>query len=199
MLYDLFATVYDPALERIYAPFRERAAAQLDIEPHHRVLDVPCGTGQSLAPLTRNLETDGRGAYVGVDLSRGMLARARRRPSADRASWVHGDASRIELGDLGGHPFDRLHVFLGATVFDEPEATLAHLWSLLAPGGRLVLVDVHADRLTLQGRMVQLMAGATLSRRPERWIEALAGEVRREVLSESWVHGGTLYLLEATS
>ncbi|MEM6929992.1 MAG: class I SAM-dependent methyltransferase [Myxococcota bacterium] len=195
MDYDLFSVFYDPALERLYAPFREQAAEMLGIGPSHLVLDVPCGTGQSLTPLARPLGPEGR--YVGVDRSRGMLKRARRRSGAESARWIEGDARTVSLDQLADRPFDRIHVFLGASVFADPEATLAHLWSLLAPGGRLLLVDVHAERLTLQGRLVQWMAGADLSRRPEIGLASLAKTVRREVLSTSWVHGGTLYALSA--
>ena len=196
--YDLFATFYDPALERLYAPFRQHAAERMMIERDHYVLDVPCGTGQSLGPLIRRLGP--RGRYVGVDRSSGMLDRGARRSGSDeRVRWVNADAGSVSLEDLGGQTFDRVHIFLGATVFEAPEAVLAHLWSLLAPGGRLVLVDVHADRLTLQGHLVQWMAGADLSRRPERWLEPLAKSVEHEILSTSWVHGGTLYALTATA
>ena len=187
--YDTFATFYDASLERHYAAPHRQAVAALDVRPDSVVLDVPVGTGQALphlAPLA--------GRVIGVDLSDGMLARARAR--SDRAGWtnvdlVHGDAARVD--HLPARP-DRLHVFLGTTVFPDPVATLDALWRVLAPGGRVVLVDVHAARPGLQGRLVQCMARADLTRTAWTWLERRAPDARREVLREAWSDGGTLWL-----
>lgn len=51
---------------------------------------------------------------------------------------------------------DRLHLLLGLSAFPRWEEAFATLWSVLAPGGRCVVVDVHADPLSFQGRMVNL-------------------------------------------
>ena len=45
------------------------------------------------------------------------------------------------------------------------ESTFDNLWSLLAPGGRCVVVDVFTDKLTLVGRWVELSL-----RRGERFL-----------------------------
>ena len=49
---------------------------------------------------------------------------------------------------------------LGLTAFPEWEAAFDHLWALLAPGGRMAIVDVHAARPDFQGKMVNLVARA---------------------------------------
>jgi S-adenosylmethionine-diacylgycerolhomoserine-N-methlytransferase len=83
MWYDLFSIFYDRALEDLYAPFRPAAVEALRLEPGATVLDVPCGTGQSLSLLAQAVGP--AGTVLGVDRSGGMLQKARRR--ANRAGW----------------------------------------------------------------------------------------------------------------
>ena len=77
MWYDLFSLVYDRALEDLYAPFRPAAVEALRLTEGARVLDLPCGTGQSFDLLVPAVGPTG--AVLGVDASSGMLRRARRR------------------------------------------------------------------------------------------------------------------------
>lgn len=194
--YDWFAHFYDSSLETVYRDAREAAADALDLEPTHRVLDVPCGTGQSfdaIAPRVQN------GTVIGVDLSRGMLARARKRATA--AGWDHvelheADVVSLEADALGGR-VDRLLVFLGLTAFPDPEAALDTLFDLLEPGGRIVVVDVHAERLSFQGRMVNLVARADIQRRAWEGVEARGVDFERHELPPDKRYGGTLYLATA--
>ena len=90
---------------------------------------------------------------------------------------------------------DRLHVFLGMSVFPDMNAAFDRLWSVLAPGGRAVIVDVHAERLGLQGWLVNRIARADIRR---RFWEPLGGA--REQSSSSAIcpyrsqHGGQIKL-----
>lgn len=189
--YDWFANFYDRSLEPLYRDARRAAAEALRVAPEHAVLDLPCGTGQSfnyLAPRCRRL--------VGVDLSAGMLRRAHTR--AGQHGWTHlslvqRDVHALAPADLAG-PIDRLHVFLGLSTFPRWEAAFEHLWQLLAPGGRCVVVDVHAERLGLQGRMVNLVAGADIRRRTWEPLSRLATSFTREDLPRRREHGGQIFL-----
>lgn len=198
--YDVFAPFYDASVEMHYRSQRALAAEALQLGPTSAVLDVPCGTGQSLP----HLAAPGR-RIVGADLSEGMLRQARNR--VERAGWdatiVHADALTLDRAALDaavGAPFvpDRLHVFLGMSVFPDLEATFANLWSLLAPGGRCVLVDVHAERLGPNGRLVNWIAGADITRRFWEPLERVGEGFERRALPSSIVHGGTLWLATAT-
>jgi ubiquinone/menaquinone biosynthesis C-methylase UbiE len=191
--YDWFANVYDRSLERLYRDARVAAAAALRPAPDHTVLDLPCGTGQSfdvLAPVLTH------GTLVGVDLSAGMLRRASAR--AARNDWSHvrllrSDVHALSTADVGAR-VDRLHVFLGLSAFPRWEQAFEHLWQLLAPGGRAVVVDVHAARLGLQGRLVNLVAGADIRRRTWEPLERLAINFTREDLPFRREHGGQIFL-----
>lgn len=195
--YDWFSLLYDPALEAVYRRYRRAAAEALDLSAGMTVLDVPCGTGQSFKALYDRVQPGG--AYVGVDLSSGMLARARLRGrSKQGAYFVEADAGSLDGASLveRGLPeqVDRLHIFLGLTTFDGWSDAFQTLWALLRPGGRCVIVDVYAEQPGLQGRIVELMAQATLRRRAWEPLAAVAEGFDRQVLSTDAVHGGELWL-----
>jgi len=93
---------------------------------------------------------------------------------------------------------DRVHVFLGTSVFADMPGTLAALWSCLRPGGRMVLVDVHAETLGLQGRLVQWMAGADLSRQAWTWLQEHGEAVEHVWLPHNPQHGGRIWWAAGT-
>ncbi len=195
--YDWFSIFYDPAIARLYAPYRVIAADALRIEPGACVLDLPCGTGQSLPLLLERVEQQGR--YVGLDLSAGMVARAQRRTESARASIaqldVHDlDAARLQT--IVGEPvaIDRIHVFLGTSAIVRWGEAFDRLWRLLRPGGRCVFVDVHADPPGLQGRMVERIARADLRRRGREPLAERGEGFERTILSTDAVHGGALWM-----
>lgn len=111
---------------------------------------------------------------------------------------LQADARTLSADELSaaGAPanIDRLHIFLGLTAFPDWTDAFANLWGLLRPGGRCVVVDVHADPLTFQGRMVNLVARADIRRRFWEPLEAVAEGYERSELPSLPDHGGQLYL-----
>jgi ubiquinone/menaquinone biosynthesis C-methylase UbiE len=195
--YDLFSRFYDGSLEKLYLEQRREAARALDLRPGLTVLDLPCGTGQSLDVLAPAVAPGG--AVIGVDRSTGMLARAKAR--SEKNGWSHvrlveGDVATLDAAALGGATVsvDRLHVFLGMTAFEDPDAAFERMWSLLRPGGRCVIVDAHAEKLGFQGRMVNLVAQADLRRRFWEPLEKRATGFSRRDLPSLPDHGGQIIL-----
>lgn len=72
--YDLATSLYDLVGAR---RLRARAVDLLDLAPGDTVVDLGCGTGVNLSLLARAVGDQGH--VIGVDLSAGMLQRARRR------------------------------------------------------------------------------------------------------------------------
>lgn len=200
--YDLFASFYDASLEPLYVDAREAATRALEIEPGMRVLDLPCGTGQSFDTLVPAVGLDG--VILGVDLSRGMLRKAERRVRTNEWSNVvleecgvtEVDAALLER-TLGRETVERIHIFLGMTAFPDPQPAFDNLWALLAPGGRVVMVDVYAESPSFQGKMVNLVARADIRRRVWEPLEAVGAEFERQELPSKPKHGGTLILATA--
>lgn len=121
--------------------------------PGARILDVPCGYGRHAAALA------GRGfQVVGVDLSRAMIAEARRRfAGRPRLTFVRGDMRRITF-DREFDAVVNLYTSFGYFTPAQNQAVLRRLARALRPGGTL-LVD-HRDPVY----------DATLPRRP--WYRA---------------------------
>jgi ubiquinone/menaquinone biosynthesis C-methylase UbiE len=114
---------------------RERSYELLDIDAGQTIVDVGCGAGRVVDELTA------RGVYaIGIDSSEKMISTARYRfPQRD---FRLGSAGSLPLQDSSVHRYraERLYVHL-----KDPMAALAEARRVLAPGGRVVLVDVDYD------------------------------------------------------
>lgn len=100
-----------------------------------RVADLGCGTG-SLSVLVAGAGHD----VLGVDLSPAMIALARTKAAAAglAVGLAVGDAARPPLAPGSLDVVVARHVLWA---FDDPAAALARWVDLLAPGGRLLLVE----------------------------------------------------------
>lgn len=112
-----------------------------------RVLDLGTGTGGLLPLLARHVDR-----VVAVDLSRGMLDRARDRltgPGAGSAEFLRADAERLPLADGS---VDGVVANMILHHLSHPEVVLHEVARVLAPGGRGVIVDFesHAERWLME-------------------------------------------------
>ena len=200
MWYDFFSLFYDYALEDLYAPYRAAVIEALQISPGDCILDLPCGTGQSFSLLVDAVGPNG--VVFGIDNSRGMLRRAKRRIA--RAGWnqiileeapaTHVNASMLER-KLGRPDVDGLLCALGLTALPRWEATFDRMFSLIRPGGRFVLLDVYGPNPSLKTHGVELVARADLSRKAWRPLENHSSDFERIVLSsDQKTFGGELYI-----
>lgn len=192
--YDFFSNFYDGSLEGLYRDARVSARDALELGAGQRILDAPTGTGQSIPLLANAVGPDG--LVIGLDRSRGMLRRARERVARESLTNVRleeADLFTLDSTTLGG-PFDRLHVFLGLSTLDKADEAFERLWAALVPGGRCAIVDVHAERLSFQGRMVNLIARADIRRRSWEPLEKRATGFSRVELPSKKQVGGTLFL-----
>lgn len=126
---------HQASIDLAFGSFGREAIERLAPLPGERILDVGCGSGETLGELARRVGDSGE--VVGVDVSRPLLAQARER--------LRG-ASNIELilADASSHAFDARFdaVFsrLGVMFFAEPVLAFQNLRRALAPGGRLAFV-----------------------------------------------------------
>jgi SAM-dependent methyltransferase len=125
--------VFDASLGRYRRRYFEVAA----VSAGDRVLDIGCGTGQTTRDAARLAS---RGVALGVDLSSGMIERARRRAAEqglDNAHFVQADA---QIYPFAPGSFDLALSRTGAMFFGDPVAAFANIARALRPGGRLVLL-----------------------------------------------------------
>lgn len=116
-----------PCVARLF-PARDRAA-------HGRALDLGCGAGRHAVLLGQ------RFAQVdAVDLSGPMIEVAQtRRP---RPNITYRQADLLDVAGVGQYAF----VLSALTLHHVPDlhVALSHIKTLLAPGGRLVVIDMYA-------------------------------------------------------
>lgn len=187
-LYDIL----DWPWERQYRKWRPRLVGDLE----GRVLEAGVGTGRNLPFYPAEVELEA------VDLSEGMLDRARRRAAADSCEVTLRKADALDLDHLDDASFDwYVATFLFCVLPDELQpAALAEMARVLAPGGRFRLVEIvysgHFLRRLLQRIMapyVELVFGARFDRRTLEHVEATPG---LEITGTSWLKEDTYLLVE---
>jgi len=130
--------------------FRSKAADRLQLRPGHRVLEIGCGTGRNLAFLSRAVGPHGR--VYGVDLSPGMLAKARE--LCARNDWRNVELSESDAAQYRAPvPLDGVMFGLSYNTMPHHLTVLREAWDQLRPGGRLVIMDAKLPD-GLGGRLV---------------------------------------------
>jgi demethylmenaquinone methyltransferase / 2-methoxy-6-polyprenyl-1,4-benzoquinol methylase len=138
-MFDRIAPLYD-AMNRVMTAGLDRRwrteTARAVVQPGARVLDVCCGTGDlALADLRAG------GRVTAVDFSEPMLERARAK--SHEIEWVQADALALPFG---AGSFDAVTVGFGVRNLDDLERGLGELRRVLAPGGRLGVLELTRPR-----------------------------------------------------
>jgi len=123
--YDLLATL--PGV----SSWRRAAADELDLTAGDTALEMGCGTGANLPHLREQVGPDGR--VIGLDVTRGMLARTRGRGDPD---LLQGDAARPPLSGT----VDGLLGSFVVAMFSNPGTVVADWCDRVAPGDRVALL-----------------------------------------------------------
>ena len=140
--FDTVAANYDhPAL----GFFPQTAALILDTlqpPPTASLLDVCTGTGAvALQAAARNPG----GSVVGVDISAGMLAQARKKGRSLRLRNVVFRQMDLEEPGIEGAPFDIATCSFGLFFVDDMDRALKNIAQSLKPGGRLAITSFAED------------------------------------------------------
>jgi ubiquinone/menaquinone biosynthesis C-methylase UbiE len=122
---------------------RQRAAARLRLNPGSRVLEIGCGTGRNLPFLRAAVGAAGK--VYGVDLSSGMLRRAR--ALCRREQWENVELTQCDaLQYIPGEPLDGIMFGLCYNTMPRHLEVLRHAWKHLRAGGRIVIMDGKLPR-----------------------------------------------------
>jgi SAM-dependent methyltransferase len=145
-----FVNLLDATRARLLEQARESPArffAPLTPRPGLNVLDVGCGTGDSLRLLAALVDP---GKSVGLDLSETMIDEARQRSSTPGSNLTFQVGSVLELPFEAGS-FDRVIATQLLLHVPDPWKGLAEMWRVLAPGGMISVAEIDWGTLVLEG------------------------------------------------
>ncbi|AGL03435.1 class I SAM-dependent methyltransferase [Desulfoscipio gibsoniae] len=143
-LFDALANNYDgwylaPASRFADRVEKDAVLGYLEIKDGMSVLDIGCGTGNYTLLLSR------QGLRVtGLDISPGMLARARAKAEEAHldVELLQGDATALPFGD---NSFDAVLSVSALEFMPHPDKVLREAYRVLKPGGRLVVGVLGQD------------------------------------------------------
>jgi ubiquinone/menaquinone biosynthesis C-methylase UbiE len=117
---------------------RRKAVRRLQLKPGDSVLEIGCGTGRNLPFLRQAVGPQGH--IFGVDLSEGMLSKARQlctKRKWENVTLIHSDASSYAVPDaVSGVIFS-----LSYATIPHHKEVLRHAWEQLQAGKNLVIMD----------------------------------------------------------
>lgn len=176
--YDSFSKVYDLfSPDWYYHAARAYAIGQLNIKPGNTVLNLPVGTGQNLAYFQDNLNCTGH--IIGIDLSAGMLEKAKGKVSDNQwknvglylegatkinSEWIENNVSPTD-------GIDAVLCDLGLSGFPDWQKIIDNMLELLKPGGRLVIMDWYVPKPTLRGNFIKWIGKGEVDRPIYQYLE----------------------------
>lgn len=123
-------------LDRQLSPLGRPAIAALAPKRGETIVDIGCGTGETVLQLAELVGSDG--SVIGVDIAPLLLDRARERAAGLRqARFVGGDAAELPLEDGS---VDAIFSRFGVMAFTDPSTAFATFHRILKPDGRLAFV-----------------------------------------------------------
>tara|TARA_R110000772_G_scaffold82239_2_gene174518 strand:- start:1238 stop:2053 length:816 start_codon:yes stop_codon:yes gene_type:complete len=127
------------AMDVFLAPVTSLLMDAAAIAPGERVLDIGCGTGETIL-----IAAEAGADVTGVDVSKPMLDLARSRADG-RADLLLADASEYHA-DEG---FDLIISRFGVMFFEDPVAAFTNIKANLKPGGRMVFACWQSPKVNL--------------------------------------------------
>lgn len=191
--YDRIARLI-PFFDRLFflpGDLRRKAAMRLGLNRGDSVLDIGCGTGVNFPYLRDAVGPDGH--ICGVDISSGMLRKAKARRDAN--GWNNIELFECDVVDYAAPaPLDGVLFSLSYNTMPHHRDVLRHAWQMLRPGGRLVIMDAKlppgwGGRLILPFTlwlMKRTMLGNPLIRPWQELAEIVDGVEMRECLFSSY-------------
>lgn len=168
--YNIFSNIYDASLEKLYFESRKRAIELLDVKSGQILIDVACGTGANF----RHIQAANKDLEIyGTDFSKGMLAKAQlliKKNNWNNIKLFQADARDLSPSFIGEQTnkevsFDRVICVLGLSVMPDWEQVLENMINILKENGKIVIVDVFAEKRNFNTWLVEKFARADLDRK----------------------------------
>ena len=133
--YDLVTALFSYGQDRRW---KKKLVRLAEIQPHHIVLDLACGTGDITFMLGKTVTT---GKVIGVDITPGMIeiaCRKRDQLGMGGVSFEIGDVTRLSFPQ---NHFDRITVGYGLRNVPDIACLLSEIHRMLKPGGLFLSLD----------------------------------------------------------
>ena len=134
-VYTSYAGFYDRVFGKVFHEGRESAIRNLNVQPDEHILEVGVGTGLALPMYPSHCR------IVGIDLSEGMLAKAKERAEVQRLSHVQlhrMDAGAMEFDD---NSFDTVVAAYVVTAVPDYRKVVNEMIRVCRPGGRIIMLN----------------------------------------------------------
>lgn len=133
--WDKASPYYDNGWQNQLWPAQERLLASTNIEPGDNVLDVSCGSGLVTLPIAETVSSTG--SVTGIDLSEGMIQKARTR--TEELNFGHVTYKQMDAESLHfeNNYFDAVVCSLGLMYFPFPEQALTEMLRVAKPGAEV--------------------------------------------------------------
>jgi phosphatidylethanolamine/phosphatidyl-N-methylethanolamine N-methyltransferase len=134
-VYTNYSGVYDHIFGKIFHESREACVRNLRIRPEEKILEVGVGTGIALEYYPKNCD------IIGIDLSSGMLAKARQRQShyhLDHVRLMLMDAGKMDFAD---DSFDTVMAAYVVTAVPDYRKVVNEMIRVCKPGGRIIMLN----------------------------------------------------------
>ncbi|HSI40639.1 MAG TPA: methyltransferase domain-containing protein [Xanthobacteraceae bacterium] len=132
---EAWSEVREP-LDRQLSPLGLRAIEVLNPLCGDVIVDVGCGTGQTVLQLADKVGPEGR--VIGIDIAPLLLDVAQERARGiAQVGFVSGDALLLDLPDLS---IDAFFSRFGVMAFPDPVAAFSNFHRMLKPAGRMTFV-----------------------------------------------------------
>lgn len=133
--WDKASPYYDRGWQDQLWPAQERLLASMNIIAGDDVLDISCGSGLVTLPIAEAVTS--AGSVTGIDLSVGMIEKARSRTDKLNFSHVTYRQMDAESLDFKDNSFDAVVCSLGLMYFPYPEKALAEMYRVVKPGAEV--------------------------------------------------------------
>lgn len=135
------APFYDLVFGALFHPGRQTAIEHLHCASGDRILEVGVGTGLSLGMYPSNVKV------VGIDLSRHMLDRAKKKVAEEDFPHVEAllqmDAQQMSFPD---NSFDKVVAMYVASVVPDPKQMVQEISRVCKPGGDIIFLNHFQNR-----------------------------------------------------
>jgi ubiquinone/menaquinone biosynthesis C-methylase UbiE len=127
-------------VERDTVEIRQDAVDLLELSRGDRVLELGCGPGVNFEALREAVGPDG--LVVAVDLTRGMVERARERVRGH--GWANVEVVQADATRLGyRRPFDAVLATTAVSAMPDVRGVVERVHDALRPGGRFALYEIR--------------------------------------------------------